>query len=82
MNIAEHFRRQRFAAVNEIRPKPPRVVDIRVGGMNCSGAFGKSAHSSSRWQALRVHVVSDLVVITVTMPIYDCLKERATCSEA
>lgn len=82
MIIAEHFRRQRFAAVSETRPKPSRALDILARVMNCSGAFGKSAHSSRRWQALRVQAVSDLGVITVTMPIYDCLMERATCSEA
>jgi hypothetical protein len=41
MIIAEYFRRQRFAVVNETQPKPPRVLDILARVMNCSGAFRK-----------------------------------------
>ncbi len=39
MIIAEHFQRQRFAVVSEIRPKPSRVSGILARVMNCSGAF-------------------------------------------
>ena len=41
MIIAEHFQRQRFAVVSEIRPKRPRVSDILGKVRNCSGAFRK-----------------------------------------
>lgn len=43
--------------------------------------FGKNACSITSQGPRRALLVSDLVVIAVTMPINDCLKERATCSE-